>query len=77
MLSTFITVCNVFLKKFSYFLGEYSRFERRTQYNIEVAKGIAISQFINSAIIPFMLEVLIFSGNYTGKLFGSGGLVYN
>jgi len=36
-------------------LGDYYKFEKRTEYNIEVTKSIATCLFINSGIIPFML----------------------
>jgi len=77
MLSSFITVSNAILKSFLQFLCDYYKFETRTQYNLEVAKGIAISQFLNTAMTPFMLQVLFSKGSYIGKIFGSGGHVYN
>lgn len=40
-------------------LAEFYKLERRTYYNIEIAKGLSVILFINSALIPFAIQYYI------------------
>jgi hypothetical protein len=54
------------------------KFYTHTQWNIEFAKTLCFSQFLNGALIPVMLAVVIYPVNSSfGRLFGSGGLIFN
>ena len=52
------------------FIVDTMKANTRTTSNVYLAKLINISQFINSAIIPFILKLLIEQGNSYGNLFG-------
>jgi hypothetical protein len=50
----------------------------RTEFNISIAKKIAWATFINTALVQFVIEVVLSSkSNKFGVIFGEGGLAYN
>ena len=58
-------------------IADYLRHKKRTFYNIEIAKYLSTSMFLNSAIIPLTLNVIVQSNNFFGRIYGAAGLVYN
>ena len=56
VISGLISFTNSIFNKLITKLGIFYKLERRTFYNIEVAKNISVVQFLNTALIPFGLS---------------------
>ncbi|KRX04521.1 hypothetical protein PPERSA_04336 [Pseudocohnilembus persalinus] len=78
-----VSLLITFLNSISYFiiifLTNSEKQWTRTLYNISAIKKLAFVQFMISALITFIIDLLVLSPEESkfSKIFGSGGLIYN
>lgn len=70
---SFLTVAvNYVLVMLMTMTTNYERWSTYTSYNVKLATKLTIVQFLNTAILQFVITYLFYKNYY-----GSGGLIYN
>jgi hypothetical protein len=64
-----IIFINTLLKNVVVYLTVFERHETRTAYNLSVAMKLVIARFVNTAIVPVVVNI------YSNRWFVDGGLV--
>jgi hypothetical protein len=64
-----IIFINTMLKTVVVYLTVFERHETRTAYNLSVAMKLVIARFVNTAIVPVIVNI------YSSRWFIDGGLV--
>ena len=64
-----IIFINTLLRNVVIFMTVYERHETRTAYNLSVALKLVMARFVNTAIVPVIVNI------YSDKWFVDGGLV--
>lgn len=77
MISIFITVSNSILSITAQLLTIYQRLETKTKFNVSIAKFISVSLFLNSSVIPIVLQVMVYASGYLRRIYENGGLLQN
>jgi hypothetical protein len=71
-ISIFVAVCNGVLSYTISMTTAWERWSTKTGHNVQLATKLAVAQFVNTALLQFLITQLIIRNYY-----GQGGLIYN
>ncbi len=77
ILSALVTIINLLLSQAAYYVSIFESYPLKTEFNIAIAKYLSVSSFINTSIVPLLMHVLVYAGDYVTRIYGEAGLLDN
>ena len=72
--SIFIVISNILLSMYFKMITIYEKYSSKTSFNIVMGKALSVALFVNTSLLPILLNVVVYDTYYYNRIYGLGGL---